>query len=156
MSLAVFKFIPGWLAVIVISRDVVIMIGFAIFSINNIVVKIKSSFIGKCTTVIQLLAVFLVLLDPKIVGAFYMKWSLFWSVAVLTILSGLHYIYVGFSIHQEGAKNNQENNKQINRLNIAPRSVRDNSPMVGVAQVVEHRVVAPVVEGSSPFTHPIF
>ena len=26
--------------------------------------------------------------------------------------------------------------------------------MVGVAQVVEHRVVAPVVEGSSPFTHP--
>ena len=28
--------------------------------------------------------------------------------------------------------------------------------MVGVAQVVEHRVVAPVVEGSNPFTHPIF
>ncbi len=27
--------------------------------------------------------------------------------------------------------------------------------MVGVAQLVEHRVVAPVVEGSSPFTHPI-
>ena len=27
--------------------------------------------------------------------------------------------------------------------------------MVGVAQLVEHRVVAPVAEGSSPFTHPI-
>ena len=27
--------------------------------------------------------------------------------------------------------------------------------MVGVAQLAEHRVVAPVVEGSSPFTHPI-
>ena len=27
--------------------------------------------------------------------------------------------------------------------------------VVGVAQVVEHRVVAPVVEGSNPFTHPI-
>ncbi len=27
--------------------------------------------------------------------------------------------------------------------------------MVGVAQVVEHRVVAPVVVGSSPITHPI-
>lgn len=26
---------------------------------------------------------------------------------------------------------------------------------VGVAQSVEHRVVAPVVEGSIPFTHPI-
>ena len=28
--------------------------------------------------------------------------------------------------------------------------------MVGVAQLAEHRVVAPVVEGSIPFTHPIF
>ena len=28
--------------------------------------------------------------------------------------------------------------------------------VVGVAQVVEHRVVAPVVEGSNPFTHPIY
>ena len=27
--------------------------------------------------------------------------------------------------------------------------------MVGVAQSVEHRVVAPVVVGSSPITHPI-
>ena len=27
--------------------------------------------------------------------------------------------------------------------------------MVSVAQLVEHRVVASVVEGSSPFTHPI-
>ena len=27
--------------------------------------------------------------------------------------------------------------------------------VVGVAQLVEHWVVAPVVEGSSPFTHPI-
>jgi len=107
VSLAVFKFIPGWLAVIVISRDVVIMIGFAIFSINNIVVKIKPSLVGKCTTVIQLATVFLVLLDPKIIGAFYMKWSLFWSVAVSTILSGLHYMYVGLNILQEDVKNNQ-------------------------------------------------
>ena len=27
--------------------------------------------------------------------------------------------------------------------------------LVGVAQLVEHWIVAPVVEGSSPFTHPI-
>jgi|TARA_B100001971_G_scaffold178576_1_gene173538 cardiolipin synthase len=107
VSLAVFKFIPGWLAVIVISRDVVIMVGFAIFSINNIVVKRKPSLVSKCTTVIQLLTAFLVLLNPKIIGAFYMKWPLFWSVAVLTILSGLHYMYICLNIFQEDAKNNQ-------------------------------------------------
>ncbi len=27
--------------------------------------------------------------------------------------------------------------------------------MVGVAQLVEHWIVAPVVEGSNPFTHPM-
>ncbi len=32
----------------------------------------------------------------------------------------------------------------------------DLQPMVGVAQLVEHWVVAPVVVGSSPITHPIF
>ena len=31
----------------------------------------------------------------------------------------------------------------------------DLQPMVGVAQLVEHWVVAPVVVGSSPITHPI-
>ena len=28
--------------------------------------------------------------------------------------------------------------------------------MVGVAQLVEHGIVTPVVEGSIPFVHPIF
>jgi hypothetical protein len=28
--------------------------------------------------------------------------------------------------------------------------------MVGVAQLVEHRVVAPAAVGSNPITHPIF
>ena len=32
----------------------------------------------------------------------------------------------------------------------------DNLLVVGVAQLAEHRVVAPVVVGSNPITHPIF
>ena len=108
MSLAVFKFIPGWLAVIVISRDVVIMVGFAIFSINNIVVKRKPSLVSKCTTVIQLVTALLVLLNPKIIGAFlYEMAPVFGLLLFLTILSGLHYMYICLNIFQEDAKNNQ-------------------------------------------------
>lgn len=33
--------------------------------------------------------------------------------------------------------------------------ISNENTMVGVAQMVEHRVVAPVVAGSSPVTHPV-
>ena len=39
------------------------------------------------------------------------------------------------------------------------RAVEDgrfNSTVVAIAQLVEPRIVIPVVEGSSPFSHPIF
>ena len=38
----------------------------------------------------------------------------------------------------------------------AGHTAQETSFMVGVAQLVEHRIVAPVVEGSIPFAHPKF
>lgn len=40
-------------------------------------------------------------------------------------------------------------------INSGKRSISSRS-VVGVAQLVERWIVTPVVEGSSPFTHPIF
>ena len=36
LALAILKVIPGWLAVVVISRDVIILLGISILSIMNI------------------------------------------------------------------------------------------------------------------------
>ena len=47
----------------------------------------------------------------------------------------------------------------INSRNRAARAAlffKDSCNMVGVAQLVEHGIVTPVVEGSIPFVHPIF
>ena len=107
ISLAILKIVPGWLTVIVISRDILILLGVAIFSIINIDFEVKPSIASKCTTVAQLSTVFLVLLDPKLPDFYIIQWSLYWLTAGLTIISGLHYIYIGMNIIQNVSENNQ-------------------------------------------------
>lgn len=102
VSLAVVGFVPGWLAVIVISRDVVILLGISVLTITGIAFRIQPSVLSKCTTFGQIATVFAVLLEsqqglPKPVLP-----PLFWATAILTMLSGLHYIYKGMAILQAG------------------------------------------------------
>ena len=105
--LAVVKMVPGWLAVIVISRDVLIILGVVIFSIENVSFAIKPSIVGKCTTVAQISTILFVLLNPDIPGAYIVRCSLYWLTAGLTITSGLHYLYIGMNIVQKGTGNNR-------------------------------------------------
>lgn len=106
ISLALLHSIPGWLAVIVISRDILIILGIAIFTITDIKVKIRPTLVSKFTTFTQLLTVFFTLLNPELAGAVTIKQTLFWATAVVTVLSGLHYIYIGMNILHEASGNN--------------------------------------------------
>ncbi len=106
VSLAILNIIPPWLTVIVISRDVLIAIGMFIFAMTNIRVEIKPSIVSKCTTAAQLLTVFLTLLQTEIQGVSSIAYSLYWLTAVLTIMSGLHYVYKGLNILQNAMINN--------------------------------------------------
>jgi len=107
VSLAILKIVPGWLTVIVITRDVLIVLGIAVFSITDIKFEIKPSLVSKCTTVVQLAAIIFTLLDLEISGTLMMKDFLYWLTAGLTITSGLHYIYIGLNIFQNVSGNNQ-------------------------------------------------
>jgi len=107
VSLAILKVIPGWLTVIVISRDILITIGIVIFSIVNIDFVVKPSIASKCTTVSQLATVFLTLLSLSIPITIFIKFPLYWLTAALTIISGLHYIYIGLNILQNASLNNK-------------------------------------------------
>ncbi len=105
--LAVVKMVPGWLSVIVVSRDVLIMLGVVIFSIENVSIAIKPSIASKCTTVVQVSTILFVLLDPAIPGAYIIRWFLYWLTAGLTITSGFHYLYIGMNIIQKSPGNNR-------------------------------------------------
>lgn len=107
VCLAVIKIIPSWLTVIVLSRDILIVIGIALFTIAGIRIEMKPTLVSKFTTFVQVLTIFLSLLNPQIPDANAIKWSLFCITAGFTIASGLHYIYLGLNIFQDASGNSQ-------------------------------------------------
>jgi len=108
VSLAVLKVIPPWLAVIVLSRDILIITGIAVFALSDIHIEMNPSLVSKWTTVAQVLTIFLILLNPMIPGIQTIKWLLFWITAGLTIASGLHYVYFGLNVLQDTYGKNQK------------------------------------------------
>jgi cardiolipin synthase len=96
VCLGVLSIIPAWLAVIVLSRDILIVIGIAMLTLTEKKYRIQPSRISKCTTALQLLTVAVALMasSPLLLTI------LFWATAALTMISGIHYIYMGMGILQ--------------------------------------------------------
>jgi cardiolipin synthase len=101
VALAVQQTIPSWLAVVVISRDILILTGIAILRYFHIAVTIKPSMISKCTTAAQLATVLAVLLALEIASVQPALVPLFWLTTALSMASGLHYIYWGIRLLNE-------------------------------------------------------
>lgn len=101
ISLAVLGVIPPWVTVIVITRDVVIVLGLAILTLTEKKYEINPSMVSKCTTTAQIITVLVSLYDPAHVKLAMLYPVLLWGTAILTTLSGLHYIYIGMNILQE-------------------------------------------------------
>ena len=58
-TLAIVGVIPAWLAVVVISRDCIILGGILVLTLMSVSLEIKPSFVSKINTMLQLLTVFL-------------------------------------------------------------------------------------------------
>jgi len=101
LSLAIVEILPGWLSVIVITRDVIILLGMLVIILISRPPRIHPSFISKMTTTFQITTVLFALL-----GEFHASFKLLTPGAIygttfLTILSGIHYIYVGTRIFNQ-------------------------------------------------------
>ncbi|MDD3249303.1 MAG: CDP-alcohol phosphatidyltransferase family protein [Smithellaceae bacterium] len=105
VMLAVFGLVPAWLAVVVISRDFIILLGIAIFSLIAIPYEIKPAIVGKVTTVLQVATVFFALLCKALTPDCGCAWlpGLFWGTAFFTFLSGAVYILRGIRILNKSA-----------------------------------------------------
>lgn len=101
VTLAVQNVIPSWLTVIVITRDVVILVGVALISIMRREFKVLPAMTSKVTTVAQLVTVSSVLVWPYLPGISALHQPLFWLTAAMTVISGLQYIYRGLGLLQE-------------------------------------------------------
>ena len=93
--------IPPWLTVVVISRDILILLGVLILFLNRTGLAIKPSVLSKLTTCLQLGTVFVVLSKSHFPVFFGAHDYLFWVTGLFTISSGLHYMRYWFGMVRE-------------------------------------------------------
>lgn len=93
--LAAQGWIPPWLLVLVLGRDLVIVVGALMFHFWFGRVEPEPSPVSKTNTFLQIALVLLVLLD-RIRGFIEAEWitALVWAVTVTTVLSGIQYVWV--------------------------------------------------------------
>ena len=96
-----------WVSAAVIGRDVLIVtVALAIFIITDFR-GFKPSFLGKASTVVQILAIGIILFAavfPAYSG-YYLP-TVYFTVTLFAVLSGLHYIYHVAKLMKEAEKNN--------------------------------------------------
>ena len=93
---------PLWFPVLVITRDVVILVGSAILHLLNGKVRVKTSWTGKVATVLQMAAIAWVMLQLKFPPLFYVVVA----AGVFTLVSGLIYVMEGVrQLQAEGHAN---------------------------------------------------
>lgn len=96
ISLAMLHLVPSWLVIVVVSRDIILLLGTVVAHVTSTPINVTPTFLGKGTTLLQLSYVFLIVL---------LTWrgldrSMLTPLAVLTVgftlASGLHYLYRGY------------------------------------------------------------
>ena len=97
IALSVLQFLPVWLTVLVILRDVIIVLGLIVLRVMSHPLEIRPSIASKLTTIFQLATIGAGLLTPwEFPPALK---SLFIAVtAIATVISGLQYVAKGFKI----------------------------------------------------------
>lgn len=82
---------PAWFPVLVISRDVVILVGTMILYLLNGKVHVKPKWTGKVATVLQMIAIGWVMLQLRFIPLFYVVVV----AGLFTLISGIVYVTDG-------------------------------------------------------------
>lgn len=94
-TLAIFELIPIWVAVVVVSRDLILIMGALILHLTQNIQKVSTTIWGKSTTLTQILYVASILFFLVFDFKPYPIFPLLVVTMGLTLVSGLHYIYQG-------------------------------------------------------------
>lgn len=96
ISLAMLHLIPSWLVILVVSRDLILLLGTAVAHVTSTPIKVTPTFLGKGTTMFQLAYVVLIILltwwgrDSSVLT------PLLVVMVGFTLSSGFHYLYRGY------------------------------------------------------------
>jgi cardiolipin synthase len=106
IALGFMHVVPRWLVVLVISRDVMLVLGyFLLFMMTQRTMEVHPTVNGKASTALQLLSVTVVLvalIDPALIARGIQD-GVFYTTATVTALAGLQYMYRGLAWLQHEA-----------------------------------------------------
>jgi cardiolipin synthase len=110
-TLAIVGVLPEWLAVVVISRDCIILGGILVLTLMSVNIEIKPSFVSKINTTLQLITIFFALLLK--IGSegkhFHDAFLLVcWLTAIFTVVSGADYLLKGMKLINRGDGNTEK------------------------------------------------
>ena len=94
-TLAMIHLVPLWVAILVVSRDLILLVGTLLAQLTDLRLDITPTVWGKATTVLQLAYVILLLLFSALQLDLRSLELLLYPMAGLTLLSGFHYLYRG-------------------------------------------------------------
>jgi cardiolipin synthase len=98
VTLVLLGMLPVWLVIIVVSRDIILVLGSIVIYFTDHEFKARPSIIGKATTVLQLVVVMLSLVLKYLGSGIMLMPVLMWTTAIFTVASGIQYVSRGTKI----------------------------------------------------------
>jgi cardiolipin synthase len=96
ITLSTIHLIPLWVTIVVVSRDVMLLLGTAVAQFSESTINIAPTILGKGATFFQLAYVLLVILLSSRQMDLSMLTPLLVVMVALTVSSGCHYLYRGY------------------------------------------------------------
>jgi len=96
ITLSIIHVIPSWVTIVVVSRDVMLLLGTAVAELSEFKIDITPTFLGKGTTFLQLSYVILVIFLSSRNTDLTILYPLLFGMVTFTLLSGFHYLYRGY------------------------------------------------------------
>ncbi|MBF0486662.1 MAG: CDP-alcohol phosphatidyltransferase family protein [Nitrospirae bacterium] len=92
---AIYGWVPTWLTISIISRDLIVLLGWVLFYMIHHVVFIRPSILGKSAIAAQMILLAYILLRINFQQLLPDPAVLIWVTTILTVASGLYYIIKG-------------------------------------------------------------
>lgn len=95
-----FGYIPIWLILLAVARDIMIVFGVVWLVHKGIKVAIRPALVSKLTTAAQLLTVFVAMCSGIVRLHHWAYLVLFVVTGLVTVASGIHYFIVGLALYR--------------------------------------------------------
>lgn len=95
VALSLQGLVPAWLAVLVVAKDVYVALGSGVLHFAGNVSAFVPSFWGKFSTLLQIVAMGIVLLSAIVPLPEFLIDVLFVGTGLVTVVAGVHYIWRG-------------------------------------------------------------